>query len=385
MAALGRRYGGKTISVIHIMEGAIWAGAEVQLYNLATALNRAGTCDFEVILLNHGILEQRLRDSNIPVTVYDESRLGTVALFFRIFSYLLRKRPCIVHAHKQKESILASFATSLLPGTICLRTIHGAYEPRIRSWQLHKRLIRFADLFCGRHIQRWIVSVSAELTGILVEYFPRNKIVTIENAIDTEAIEQQSHAPIDLPGPIDCVRIAIVGRFVPIKRMDIFLYTAHHLIQSGEQRACFYVLGDGPLYVPMRKLAAELELTGHVFFLGFRDNVPATLSKMNMIVMTSDHEGLPMSLLEALTLKVPIIAHAVGGIPDVLEHGNCGTLVARNNPSDFARAIRYYLDEPQPFLDKAERGYEYVRTRYAANRMAEDYTALYRKLSPRST
>lgn len=377
---LFRRNRKNKTSVIHIMEGAIWAGAEVQLYYLATALQRAETHDIEVILLNHGILEQSLRDCDIQVTVFDESRMGVATLFLKLFTHLLRKRPCIVHAHKQKDSILASAATCLLSGTICVRTMHGAYESRIRAWQLHKQIFRFADLFCGRYLQKRTVSVSAELTQALAAYIPRNQVVTIENAVDTEAIILRSRLPEILPGRIDCVRVAIIGRFVPVKRMDIFLHIVHDLIQSGERRAQYFILGDGPLSDNIYALAAELGLTNDVHFLGFRDNVPSLLAKMDLVLMTSDHEGTPMSLLEALTLQVPIIAHAVGGIPDVLDHGNCGTLISQNRPADFAHAIRTFIDEPQPFREKAKRGYEYVRKRYSANRMAEDYMKLYGRL-----
>lgn len=367
-------------SVVHIAEGAIWAGAEVQLFYLATGLQRTGSVDIEVILLNHGILEQSLRDQAIQVTVFDESRLGAITIFLKLFFYLLRKRPSIIHAHKQKDSILASAATCLLPWTICVRTIHGAHESRIRAWQLHKQFFRFADLICLRYLQKRIVSVSAELTQSFAAFIPDRKIVTIENAVDSEAITQRSQFSEILPGPADCVRVAIIGRFVPIKRIDVFLHAAHELIQSGDRRAHFYILGDGPLFTNICALAAELRLTNDVHFLGFRDNVPSLLAKMDLVLMTSDHEGTPMLLLEALTLQVPVIAHAVGGIPDILDHGNCGTLIPQNHPRDFANAIRTFINEPLPFREKAKRGYEYVRKRYSATRMAEDYIKLYGRL-----
>ncbi|MHB8551214.1 MAG: glycosyltransferase, partial [Acidiferrobacterales bacterium] len=371
-------------TVIHIMEGAIWAGAEVHLYHLATALARLQSVNLEIILLNHGTLEQRLTAQNIAVTIYDESSLTAISLFRRIFVHLIRKRPCIVHVHKQKESVLASLIALLLPNTICLRTVHGTYEPHIRRWQLRKHLARMTDLFCGRFLQQRIVSVSTELTTVLAASYPHNKIVTIENAIDIDHTLQQGALPIILPGPTDAIRVAIAGRFVPVKRIDIFLRTACQVVKSGEGDVFFFMLGDGPLETEMKSLAEKLDLGDRVFFLGFQNNAPAVLAKMHLLLMTSEHEGLPMTLLEALALGVPVIAHAVGGIPEILQHGRGGTLVEHNDPGEYARIIGDYIRNPETYTRKATLGERHAKQRYSVERMVNEYDVLYRQLWARS-
>ena len=87
-----------------------------------------------------------------------------------------------------------------------------------------------------------------------------------------------------------------------------------------------------------------------------------------------------MTLLEALTLGIPVVAHAVGSIPEVLQHGRSGTLVERNDPDEYARVIHDYLRNPQTYIGKATLGAGHVRERYSVERMVSEYNTLYRQL-----
>src|SRR5205085_2417066 len=160
----------------------------------------------------------------------------------RLIAFMRQWRPDFIHTHGYKECVLGSLAALLSGRVRCLRTVHGWMEWQPKFWQLHKRLIRMAELVSFR-AQRGIVAVSAELGADMQ----------------------------------------------------------------------FVSAGDGPLLDEVRQLTRELGLRDQVELPGFVADVAACLTNVDALIITSDHEGLPTVLLEAMALKVPVVAHAVGG------------------------------------------------------------------------
>ena len=367
-------------TVVHIASGDLWAGAEVQLYYLARELHKSNKIRLLVVLLNHGILENRLKKSGINVTVFDETALSSLQIFFRMRAFLKEQSAAIIHTHRQKENVLGGLAALFRGKTRSLRTVHGAPESKFNIRQITKQLPRFLDWLAGRLLQHMIVAVSAELKERLGHRYPAAKIHVIENGINLDELETAGMESVDMPGSMNAIKVAIIGRLVPVKRIDIFLKVAHALLREYPGRYTFYVFGDGPLRDNIEELSRNLGIAGQLFLMRFRPNIPAYLSKMDLLLITSDHEGLPMNLLEALCLRVPVIAHAVGGIPKVLQDGQLGTLVYNQDAEEYAAAIINYARDPQPFRHRTNAAYHSVANSYSSQICAERYLSLYNAL-----
>lgn len=367
----------RPISVVHIASGDLWAGAEVLLYQLAKAQHKNARIQLRIVLLNHGILEKKLIATGIPVTVIDETKTGGLRILARLCSYLTTLSPDIVHTHRHKENILGGLAAAYCSKARSLRTVHGAPESHAAIMQVHKHLLSYADWLVGRLCQDRIVAVSAQLAERLVNQFLENKIRIIENGIDIDELRIAGAEPILLPGPPDAINIALIGRLVPVKRVDIFIHVAQVLKERNNRRYAFYVFGDGPLRTDIATLVDRMNLKGQVFMLGFRNNIAAYLSKMSFLLITSEHEGLPMNLLEALALKIPVISRAVGGIPTVLENGKCGVLVDGEDPRLYADAIEHSLADTARISTSVNNGYLRLTRQYAVDHTASQYFQLY--------
>lgn len=370
----------RPITVAHIASGDLWAGAEVQLYNLAKELDKSEQVDLFVVLLNHGILEHRLMQKGVSVTVFDEARLNSFRIFLQIVVFLRRVKPDIVHTHRQKENILGSLAALFVRKTKSVRTVHGAQERRPRPWQLRQALAQVVDWICGNCFQQIIVAVSDDLAVYLERRFSKRNIRVIENGIDIGEIQKTSSLPVKLPSPGNNIRIAFIGRLVPVKRVDRYLRIAKQLTSTSNGVFSFYIFGDGELMGHVKNLIRELEIGDSVFIMGFQDNMPAYLAQMDLLFITSDYEGLPMNLLEALGLKVPIVSHAVGGIPKVLNYGECGTLVHTEQIAKYVEVGQQYVTNRQLLVRKAQNGYRRVKNRYSAKRNALSYVNIYEEL-----
>lgn len=366
-------HSGGTLRVLHVVSGDLWAGAEVQAFTLMTMLQSMGV-EVHAALMNEGELAARLRSRGIPVTVIDERTLNGLDILLRLRALIREIEPTVVHTHRTKENVLGSLANLLSKNVPCLRTVHGAPEHKPRA--LAKRLTLLADRMCGRYLQRRIIAVSSELKQRLQESYPPDKIVVIQNGIDVGAVRERIH-PVEFRAAEDgMTHIGIVGRLVPVKRVDLFLEMASLMQRSRPQRRWrFHIFGDGPLRreledgIRARSLGPTTTLHGH------REDVIACIAALDVLVICSDHEGLPMNALEALAVGTPIVAHAVGGLVEALSSVPFARLVPSQNPDDYAAAIDDMLT-----MGKAEPN---VPPHLLASTNAEQVRAAYLELAQR--
>ena len=173
----------KIIHVLHIASGDLWAGAEAMLYTLAKTLHSELNTQITVILLNPGILQQKLRDCGITVFILNESHLNGLQILQQLIRIIDDIKPDVIHTHRLKENILGSIAAWYKHRIPSLRTVHGAPEHRPPLHQLAKHIILFINRSSGRFLQRYIIAVSADLANKLATDFPTAKIKVIEKKL----------------------------------------------------------------------------------------------------------------------------------------------------------------------------------------------------------
>jgi glycosyltransferase involved in cell wall biosynthesis len=331
------------LRVLHIISGDLWAGAEVQAYTLLSNLRKLTGVEVAAALMNDGELARRLTAAGIAVTILDERRLGVYEIFTQLRALMQRWRPDVVHTHRAKENVLGSLANRFTHNVAALRTAHGASEqvPKGLKARVRQSVIGGLDGWCAKHAQQRVIAVSRELAVRLAEHFPSEKIVVVENGVDVDAVAAQV-VPVEFrEAAPDAIHVGIVGRLVPVKRVDLFLQTAALLVRDEPGRKWrFHVFGDGPLRAELTRLAGELSLTGVVTFHGHRSDIVACMAALDVLVMCSDHEGLPMTALEAAVVGVPLVAHAVGGLLDVVPES---LLVRAHHAGGYAAALRGLL------------------------------------------
>jgi len=345
------------------------------MYTLVTSLCALGATVC-VIVLNHGTLEQKLRHAGIDVVVLDETKLNGFRILLKLIRVIREQRPDVIHTHRHKENILGSFAALATGNIPTLRTVHGMREKRPPALHLSKWAIFILNWITGRFLQKRIISVSEELATNLAKAFPSNKIRVIENGIDLDDIYR--HVGRSKPKQQDHIfKIGMVGRLVPVKRVDVFIAAARYL---QEQNVEFYVIGEGPLREELESLSIESGTEKIVQFLGRKDDILRHIQRLDVLVMTSDHEGLPMVLLEAMALQVPVIAHNTGGIPELLDQGACGILINNQDPPEYTRAAMHLKENPGLQAQIVEKALNRVTAKYSAKKNAQACLAEYTSL-----
>ena len=330
----------RTLKVLHIISGDLWAGAEVQACTLISELIRMPDTEVAAVVMNEGRLADKLGALGIRVDIINERKLGSLQIGLRLRRLMKSWWPDVIHTHRQKENILGMLANRSFRDVPVVRTMHGGDERTgVTGWRrIRHAVVMELDRWCGRASQQKVIAVSRDLALKLAQDFPADRIVLIENGVAAEAVRAARGVAEFRTADPNSLHIGIVGRLVPVKRVDIFLETAAYLRRQYPDRPWrFHVFGEGPLRADLAGLSERLRISETVTFHGHRPDIATCIGGLDALVICSDHEGMPMTALEAAALDVPVVAHAVGGLVDVVSEA---LLVARHEPEGYAEAIR---------------------------------------------
>jgi glycosyltransferase involved in cell wall biosynthesis len=173
--------------------------------------------------------------------------------------------------------------------------------------------------------------------------------------------------------------VAIVARLVPIKAHEVFLDAARRVAQTLPTSR-FLVVGDGERRAALEALAVELGLGARVRFLGWRRDLERIYADATVVALTSRNEGSPVSLIEAMAAARPVVATAVGGVPDLVEDGVTGCLVPPDDPAALATSLVALLRDPERRRTLGAAGRARVARSFGAARLVDDVDALYTEL-----
>ncbi|MFB3921519.1 MAG: glycosyltransferase [Terriglobia bacterium] len=375
-----------TIAVCHLVSGDRWAGAEVQVATLLKYLKRESNLSLSAVVLNSGHLAQAIQSAGVETQVIAESENGFLAIARHAARYLEAKAIQILHSHRYKENLLAALLARRLGIPHVVRTQHGLPEPQAGIRRLKQSLILGVDRLVARRATDRVISVSPEMSRRLALEFDPRKLVTIPNGVDLEVVGSRftvQEAKERLGIPPESPVIGTAGRLEAVKRLDIFLRAAT-AIRGERATTRFVIAGEGREMASLKSLAGRLGITEAVRFLGHRDDIYDVVRAFDLLVLSSDHEGLPMILLEAQCLGVAVVARAVGGIPDVIRDGVNGLLVDSSDPRDLARVCCAALSDEGRRQRLAESGTRLVAENYSASATARQVAQLYSSLVTRS-
>jgi glycosyltransferase involved in cell wall biosynthesis len=280
----------------------------------------------------------------------------------------LARQADVVHAHSAKAGFLARLA-AVVRGRRrnCVFTPHGW-----SFWSAQGRRAAFYGAL-ERRAARWceaIVALSGfeRDSGLAARVGDRAQYRVIPNGVDTTRFAAE---PAPVPG-----RVVMVGRLAAPKRHDLALHALARLSNRNSD-AMLQVVGGGPRREKIVALADELGLPDRVRLLGARDDVPELLSRAACLVLVSDYEGCPLSVIEAMAAGVPVIASRVGGLTELVDHGVTGLLVPHDDPDALAAAVGELLADPERARRLGRAGRERARELYSIERMVAATVALY--------
>jgi glycosyltransferase involved in cell wall biosynthesis len=362
------------IRVLHVISGDLWAGAEVMAFNLLKYLKEFDDLDISVVLLNEGRLSEELRANGIFVQVIEEGKSSFVKISQKIRKAVSEHQPHIIHSHRYKENILTFLASLSCRGTRLVSTQHGLPEAYAKQPGIASRLISKSNFFLmSRYFTT--VAVSADIGRALVnDYgFHGDGIDVIHNGIPLPKTVFMG----DVSGKFV---IGSSGRLFPVKDYPLMVEIARVATQSGKGDVRFELAGDGPGILDLISLVAKYQLNDNFFLRGHQDDMDRFYKGLDIYINTSIHEGIPMTILEAMGHGLPVIAPAVGGIVEIVEDGKEGFLIGSRDPKDFADKILLLRTDRDLWAKMSRAAREKAEREFSAEIMGTKYRELYLRL-----
>lgn len=310
-------------------------------------------------------LHQGLGPLGVEVALAPPVHAGPSAAL-KIARELKRNKYDLVHCHGFQGSAVGRIAANYarIPAIV---TIHNTLQ------------VSGITNMCARLTESWLqkrtafwVTVSSYLRNYAwrVLGVPGSKTQVITNGIDVP-----EHLPPWCNKPV----LGIVARLIPAKGVDVFL-RAVQLLHPEIPDLRAVIIGDGPARGQLQALSRELGVENVVSFLGHCSDVPNRLLKTAIFVLPTRCEGLGISIMEAMAMGVPVIATNVGGVPELIRHGDTGILVNCEDYGAIAGHARGIIRDPQGAEALRKAAYRHIADNYKTGVMLEQIYQLYRRV-----
>ncbi len=365
--------------VLHVIDSLHLGGAQEVVQNLATC----GTPRFkhEVATMHgRGIYWNRLRDAGIAVHSLSPHK-HLPAYLATLPTLILSTRPDILHCHLIPSNIIAKPLGSLLGVPLVINHDHTNDPHRIDN-----KLLLALDKSTNR-FARHIIAVAAACRDFLIrhESIPPEKITLVPNAIDLRRFSPattsraESRTALDLPP--DTPVIAGVGRLNPQKNFSLFLKIAA-AVSSKFPETRFLLAGEGPEESLLREQAARLGIAEKVIFAGYIPDTRLVYAAADILLMPSRFEGLPMTLLEAMAMGLPVVASNLDGIAEVVTDSCEGFLAPPGEASFFANHITNLLSNPELASTLSRNARTKIEQNHSVEKMTSAVEAIYDRFLP---
>ncbi len=362
------------LKVMQITHDLAIGGLQTVVLNICRAIDRQ-RFDVSVLCLRRGgELVAEVERLGVEVVLLPKKAAGVdYWAFLKVARILRERRIDVIHTHNTQPLVDGTLGAMLAGVRTIVHTDHARKYP-------DKRRYMFAEWVLSHFVSR-IAAVSEATAEDLVKYerVSRRKIVTIPNGVDlagaTVSRDRESmkrSLGIGGKGPV-------LGLGVRLSRQKgiTYLLQAMPEVVRRYPDAVLVIAGEGECAPDLKQEAAALGLDGHTLFLGKRLDMPDVLTALDLYVLPSVWEGLPMVLLEAMAAGCPVIATDVGGVGTVLGHGECGSLVEPSNPPALAREILRVLGDESLRRRYSASARARVERRFTTSAMTRKYERLY--------
>jgi len=360
-------------------------GRDVMVAGLARAQNETIASAAVVLAAGTAFYHASLRRLGAEVLEFpDGHRLGA---WLRTAARFARRDPregsfTVLHGHGCRAVFLVTLLRLLRrPGWTSLPfvyTNHGFFEDSL----LH-RISLWWELFCLRWVDHYVVCSASQVARLRERGIWRHADV-IANGVSLppagNSEEQRARAKQRLGLAADTPLVGMVGRLSSEKRPDIFL-RACEIIATRHPDAHFLISGDGPLRERVQGWVADQSLAGQVHLVGHVEPIEHIYRALDVLMLTSDFEGSPLVVLEAMAAGLPVVATAVGGVPEVIDDGHDGLLASRRDPVHLAEAVGMLLESTELRSTIGQSARKRVVEQFTVEQMRDQLARVYENLA----
>jgi glycosyltransferase involved in cell wall biosynthesis len=374
----------RPIRVMRIIARMNVGGPAVQVSGLMRGLNRE---EFDHRLFTGYCSSNELDFLDTTATDIEATRIegfgrrislrGDLFAFFKLVKEIRNFKPHIIHTHTSKAGLLGRLASILsLQPSIRVHTFHGHLLTGYFG-SLKRSLVVFAEK-CLALITQQLLSVGNKVREDLLEVGigKREKFSLMPPGLVISQLPLKVESRLALGLSKDKLQCAFIGRITQIKRPDRFLDVARELKKRGVALD-FFIAGDGDLLDNCRKKVIEEDLP--ITLLGWQSDIERVLSAADIVCLTSDNEGMPLSLIQAGMAGLPVVTTNVGSVSEVVLDGVTG-FVTKRNVQEIADALEKLVNNTPLQQSFGAAAKEFTMMNFGVQRLVSDHEKLYRNL-----
>lgn len=359
-------------TLLYIITKSELGGAQGNVYDLINNFCK----DFEVHLAtgSHGVLTEKVSALGVPVHIIanltrDIQLFGDITAIKECISLINKIQPDLIHAHSSKAGIVARVA-----GWICkvpvVFTAHGwGFTPGTPNKRRMVALIA-EKLLASLTAKLICVSGNDRQLALSLGVGNENSLAVVRYGINN--ISVTSANPSQQPP-----RLIMVARFNEQKDQITLLKA---IAQLKDESIHLDLVGSGPFWESCKALAQLLKIENQVSFLGDRRDVADLLAQSQIFILSTNYEGLPISILEAMRAGLPIIATSVNGIPEEVVHGETGLLVPHQDVQALADALHTLIQSSEIRQQMGKAGRQKFEQEFTIERMVDETRAIYEQI-----
>lgn len=358
---------GKT-RVMQVTWSLVAGGAEIYAFTVASRLDKSRFESFMCAVDQGGAIEPEVRKSGLPYFIMKRRAGIDWRLFGRLFRLFRRKKIDVLQTHHFNQLFYSAPGAKLLG----IRVFHTEHDIELSKKPRLRLALKLLSRCCTK-----MIAIGNEIAQMYRDLgIPDEKIQILRAGVEVSSFDyspQQARADLGLESQH---RVAIiVARLFPEKNHRLLLDAFAQAAQN-EPDYRLLIAGEGIEADNIRAQIEALNLTSQVQMLGVRRDVPRLLAASDIFVLSSDREGLPIAVLEAMAAARPVVATAVGNVPDVVRDGETGRLVPPGDKDALAEALKDLLSDKVRCENLGHAAREVARD-YDVRHMIESYEKLF--------
>lgn len=364
------------MKILHVISSGGFFGAENVLLNLAESFEKKGNevivCAFNDLRNPHTEIVDKAKSMGLMTITLDSKGRFDFSLIKKLQDVLIGNNIDIIHTHNYKSNIIGALAVKKLNIPI-VSTAHGFTDATTRI-----SVYELLDRFFLKHYFNGVAVMSQKMLPRIDE----NKKKVIPNGINVFNYKTYSEMRNQVRNKYhinnDEFLVGTIGRLSKEKNQAYLLKAICKVIEKNSNVKVL-VVGDGPQLGHLRKTAEKLGLADRIVFTGIIKDIIPVYQALDIFVLPSLTEGVPMTILEAMASKVPVIATNVGGVPDIIKSEEIGVLCDVNHIEQLSDAIAVLINDNAKREFLKNYAWNYVNDHYSLEKMYEAYDELYKK------
>lgn len=357
--------------ILHVIPALNIGGASSLVANLICAFDanrfEIGLCSLCADTGNQ--LSKKLKNAKLKLYFLNKTRGFDVRVIFRFWKIVKEFKPDVIHVH-QRAIIYALLPTIVNKIPRRFETLHS-----VADWEggWEAQLVRGWAYKYGGFIP---IAVSHNVSESIARVYDISKSPVIHNGIPV--IEYQAAVSgVEKSKNSKQISLIHVARLSPEKNHTLFIDSLKKVVGAKPGSVKAILVGDGPLRSSIKQLVQEQQLEQVVEFIEESQDVAGLLARADSLILTSNHEGLPLVVMEAMAAGKPVIATNVGGLPEIIINGKTGVLVPAADVNKLTEAIINLIDDLEHFKEMGQKAAEIANENFDISRVAREYEKLY--------